>query len=57
MGRHPKQTGGTVTVTPASYTSTIPAAGSVTIGFTGTKTTTNTSPTAFTLNGGACTVR
>ncbi|MFI6035129.1 cellulase family glycosylhydrolase [Streptomyces sp. NPDC051315] len=49
------QSGGTVTVTPASYTSTIPAAGSVTVGFIGSKGSTNTAPSAFTLNGAACT--
>ncbi|MBX9395056.1 cellulase family glycosylhydrolase [Streptomyces sp. TRM72054] len=48
------QTGGTVTVTPASYTSTIPAAGSVTVGFVGARGATNTAPTAFTLNGADC---
>ncbi|MGW5640191.1 cellulase family glycosylhydrolase [Streptomyces sp. NPDC003832] len=54
-GGVPSQTGGAVKVAPASYTSTIPAGGSVTIGFTGTKGTTNPSPTAFTLNGSTCT--
>lgn len=48
------QSGAAVTVTPASYTNTIPAAGSVTVGFIGAKGTTNTAPTAFTLNGAAC---
>ncbi|MEU6349761.1 cellulase family glycosylhydrolase [Streptomyces sp. NPDC047072] len=48
------QSGGAVSVTPASYTNTIPAGGSVTVGFIGSKGTTNTAPTAFTLNGGAC---
>ncbi|MEE1761233.1 MULTISPECIES: cellulase family glycosylhydrolase [unclassified Streptomyces] len=48
------QSGGSVSVKPASYTSTIPAAGSVTVGFIGSKGTTNTAPTAFTLNGAAC---
>ncbi|MBW8820136.1 MAG: cellulase family glycosylhydrolase [Streptomyces sp.] len=48
------QSGGSVTVTPASYTSTIPAGGSVTVGFIGSKGATNTAPTAFTLNGAAC---
>ncbi|GAA3302334.1 cellulase family glycosylhydrolase [Streptomyces cinereospinus] len=32
-----RQTGGAVTVTPVSYTSTIPAGGSVTVGFTGAR--------------------
>ncbi|MCH5675196.1 cellulase family glycosylhydrolase [Streptomyces gilvus] len=54
-GGTPKQTGGAVTVTPASYTTTIPAGGSVTVGFIANKGTTNTAPTAFTLNGSACT--
>ncbi|MER6563648.1 cellulase family glycosylhydrolase [Streptomyces sp. NPDC001027] len=48
------QSGGTVTVTPAAYTSTVPAGGSVTVGFIGSKGAANTAPTAFTLNGGAC---
>ncbi|KOU69246.1 beta-mannosidase [Streptomyces sp. MMG1533] len=54
-GGTPTQTGGTVSVVPASYTSTIPAAGSVTVGFIGSKGATNAAPTAFTLNGSACT--
>ncbi|MFF1296124.1 MULTISPECIES: cellulase family glycosylhydrolase [unclassified Streptomyces] len=54
-GGTPTQTGAAVSVTPASYTSTIPAAGSVTFGFIGTKGATNTAPTAFTLSGSACT--
>ncbi len=53
-GGTPTQSGGTVSVAPASYTSTIPAAGSVTLGFIANKGTTNTAPTAFTLNGTAC---
>ncbi|MET7737251.1 cellulase family glycosylhydrolase [Streptomyces sp. NPDC005402] len=48
------QSGGSVTVTPASYTSTIAAGGSVTVGFIGSKGAKNTAPTAFTLNGAAC---
>jgi mannan endo-1,4-beta-mannosidase len=54
-GGTPTQSGGKVTVTPASYTSTIPAAGSVTVGFIATKGATNTAPAGFTLNGAACT--
>ncbi|MFE9438527.1 cellulase family glycosylhydrolase [Streptomyces sp. NPDC006602] len=54
-GGTPTQTGGTVSVGPASYTSTIPVAGSVTLGFTANKGATNTAPTTFTLNGSACT--
>ncbi|GAA2442837.1 cellulase family glycosylhydrolase [Streptomyces macrosporus] len=53
-GGTPSQSGAAVTVRPASYTSTIPAGGSVTIGFTGTWNGGNTSPSAFTLNGGTC---
>lgn len=48
------QSGAAVTVTPASYTNTIPAGGSVTVGFIGTKGATNTAPAAFTLNGASC---
>ncbi|MGV9450278.1 cellulase family glycosylhydrolase [Streptomyces sp. NPDC003635] len=53
-GGTPTQTGSAVSVTAASWTSTIPAAGSVTVGFTGTKNTTNAPPTTYTLNGGTC---
>ncbi|WP_031508493.1 cellulase family glycosylhydrolase [Streptomyces megasporus] len=55
-GGTPSQSGATVTVRPASYTSTIPAGGSVTVGFTGTWNGGNASPSAFTLDGGACSV-
>ncbi|TLS40886.1 beta-mannosidase [Streptomyces montanus] len=48
------QTGSEVTVSSASYTAAIPAAGSVTLGFTASSSTANPSPTAFTLNGSAC---
>ncbi|WP_430377452.1 cellulase family glycosylhydrolase [Streptomyces sp. B1-3] len=48
------QSGGSVTVTPAAYTSTIPAGGSVTVGFIGSKGAKNTAPGAFTLNGASC---
>ncbi|MFF9521038.1 cellulase family glycosylhydrolase [Streptomyces achromogenes] len=54
-GGTPTQSGASVTVAAASYTSTVPAGGSVTVGFTGGKSATNASPTAFTLNGAACT--
>ncbi|WP_327696881.1 cellulase family glycosylhydrolase [Streptomyces sp. NBC_00459] len=54
-GGTPTQSGANVSVVPASYTATIPAAGSVSVGFIGTKGATNTAPTAFTLNGTACT--
>ena len=48
------QSGAAVSVTPASYTSSIPAAGSVTLGFIGSKGATNAAPTAFTLSGSSC---
>ncbi|SOD81203.1 mannan endo-1,4-beta-mannosidase [Streptomyces sp. 1222.2] len=48
------QSGAAVTVTAASYTATVPAAGSVTLGFTASRGSTNPAPTAFTLNGAAC---
>ncbi|MDO0933910.1 cellulase family glycosylhydrolase [Streptomyces sp. DG2A-72] len=48
------QNAGAVTVSPASYTSTIPAAGSVTVGFTGSKGAANRAPTSFRLNGAVC---
>lgn len=54
-GGTPAQSGGSVTVVPASYTSAIAANGSVTVGFTGSQNGTNTAPAAFTLNGAACT--
>jgi len=53
-GGTPTQSGGAVSVAPASYTSTVPAGGSVTVGFIASKGSTNTAPTAFTLNGSAC---
>lgn len=53
-GGTPTQTGSTVSVAAASYTSAVPAGGTVTVGFIGAKGTTNTAPTAFTLNGTAC---
>ena len=53
-GGSPTQNGGTVSVAPASYTSTIPAGGTVTVGFTAAKGTTNAAPTAFTLSGTNC---
>ncbi|MFI1357453.1 cellulase family glycosylhydrolase [Streptomyces sp. NPDC020898] len=54
-GGTPTQSGANVSVVPASYTATIPAAGSVSVGFIGAKGATNTAPTAFTVNGTACT--
>ncbi|GGQ85396.1 cellulase family glycosylhydrolase [Streptomyces pilosus] len=55
-GGTPVQSGSEVTVTAASYTATIPASGSVTLGFTGSRSATNPSPTAFSLNGADCSV-
>ncbi|MER6924760.1 cellulose binding domain-containing protein, partial [Streptomyces spiralis] len=49
------QSGATVTATDLGYNGTIPAGGSTGFGFQGTGSGT-TSPTAFTLNGAACTV-
>ncbi|THA72279.1 beta-mannosidase [Streptomyces sp. A0958] len=54
-GGTPTQTGGSVSVVPASYTSAIAANGSVTVGFTGNQNGTNAAPAAFTLSGAACT--
>ncbi|MFJ8934728.1 cellulase family glycosylhydrolase [Streptomyces sp. NPDC102365] len=53
-GGTPTQSGATVSVANASYTSAIPASGSVTVGFTADKGATNAAPTAFTLNGTTC---
>ncbi|MBO0918305.1 cellulase family glycosylhydrolase [Streptomyces laculatispora] len=53
-GGIPTRTGGSVSVAPASYTSTIAANGSVTVGFTGGQSGTNAAPTAFTLSGATC---
>ncbi|MFF5310970.1 cellulase family glycosylhydrolase [Streptomyces massasporeus] len=50
------QSGSEVSVAAASYTATIPASGSVTLGFTASRSTANPSPTAFTLNGADCSV-
>ncbi|GHH89057.1 cellulase family glycosylhydrolase [Streptomyces capitiformicae] len=50
------QSGADVSVTAASYTANVPAAGSVALGFTASRGSTNPSPTAFALNGSACTV-
>ncbi|MET9800643.1 cellulase family glycosylhydrolase [Streptomyces sp. NPDC006368] len=54
-GGTPAQAGSAVAVTPASYTATIPANGSVTLGFLATWDGANGRPAAFTLNGAACT--
>ncbi|WP_086561018.1 cellulase family glycosylhydrolase [Streptomyces africanus] len=50
------QSGSEVSVAAAPYTATIPASGSVTLGFTASRATANPSPTAFTLNGAVCSV-
>lgn len=49
------QSGSKVSVAPAGYTAVISANSSIVLGFTGTKSTTNTAPTAFTLGGNTCT--
>jgi O-glycosyl hydrolase len=48
------QSGETVTLTNASYNGSIAPGGSVTVGFQGTWTNSDAAPTAFTLNGTAC---
>ncbi|MGQ4487895.1 cellulase family glycosylhydrolase [Streptomyces sp. SAS_281] len=53
-GGTPTQSGGAVSVAPASYTSTIAPNSSVTVGFTGSQSGTNAAPAAFTLSGAAC---
>lgn len=55
-GGTPVQTGSEVSVASVPYTAAIPAAGSVTLGFTATTTDRDPSPSAFTLNGSACSV-
>ncbi|MFF7364199.1 cellulase family glycosylhydrolase [Streptomyces sp. NPDC008125] len=55
-GGTPTQSGSAVSVAPASYTSAIAAGSSVTLGFLGTRGSTNTAPTAFDLSGTACAV-
>ncbi|MFJ1791850.1 cellulose binding domain-containing protein [Kitasatospora griseola] len=51
------QSGAKVTVTDAGYNSAIPPGGSTSFGFNGSWTTANTAPSAFALNGTACTVK
>ncbi|GAB1513557.1 cellulase family glycosylhydrolase [Actinophytocola sp. KF-1] len=51
----PTQTGAEVVAANASYNARIPAGGSVTIGFTGSWSGTNTAPTSFALNTTTCT--
>ncbi|GAA3968430.1 cellulase family glycosylhydrolase [Streptomyces marokkonensis] len=53
-GGTPAQNAGVVSVTPASYTATIPVGGTVTLGFTAGKDGTNTAPAAFSLDGTDC---
>uniref|UniRef100_A0AAU1I6Y4 Endoglucanase n=1 Tax=Streptomyces sp. NBC_00180 TaxID=2903632 RepID=A0AAU1I6Y4_9ACTN len=48
------QSGGDVSVTSASYTASIPPAGSVTLGFTATMGSANPNPAAFSLNDSTC---
>jgi endoglucanase len=48
------QSGENVTAVNESYNATIAPAGSVTIGFTGTFTSSDAAPTAFSVNGTAC---
>ncbi|NUQ98993.1 MAG: hypothetical protein HOY79_21370 [Streptomyces sp.] len=48
------QSGTKVTATNADYNAAIPAGGNTSFGFQGTFTSSDTSPTAFTLNGTAC---
>jgi xyloglucan-specific exo-beta-1,4-glucanase len=48
------QTGAAVAVTNAAWNGTIPAGGSVELGFNGSHTGTNAKPTAFTVNGATC---
>ncbi|MGW8633038.1 cellulase family glycosylhydrolase [Streptomyces sp. NPDC055793] len=48
------QNAGAVSVVPASYTATIPAGATVTLGFTAGKGVANTAPAAFRLNGSDC---
>jgi endoglucanase len=48
------QSGEKVTAVNEPYNATIAASGSVTIGFTGTYTTSNAPPTSFSVNGTAC---
>ena len=49
------QSGEQVTVTNEPYNSSIGPSGSVTIGFTGSYSSSNAAPTSFAVNGTACT--
>jgi hypothetical protein len=44
-----------VTIANESYNATIPAGGSTSLGFQGTWSASDAAPTAFTVNGTACT--
>jgi endo-1,4-beta-xylanase len=48
------QSGANVSITSLSYNAAIPANGSQSLGFQGTWTSSNTSPSSFTVNGAAC---
>lgn len=48
------QSGANVSITNASYNAQIPASGSTSLGFQGTWTTSDTSPTSFAVNGATC---
>ncbi len=48
------QSGEAVTITNASYNGSIPAGGSTSLGFQGTWTSSDASPTSFTVNGATC---
>ena len=50
------QSGSAVTVKNAAWNGSIPAGGSQQFGFNGSHSGTNTAPSAFSLNGTACTV-
>ncbi|MEV8115168.1 cellulase family glycosylhydrolase [Streptomyces xiamenensis] len=49
------QSGSGVSVAPAAYNASIPAGGTVTVGFLADKGSANAAPTGFTLSGAACT--
>ena len=49
------QSGENVTITNESYNATIPAGGSTSLGFQGTWSASDATPTAFTVNGTTCT--
>ena len=49
------QSGEAVTITNESYNGAISAGGSTTLGFQGTWTNSDTSPTSFSVNGNTCT--